>query len=269
MDETKKYDNYSLNIALAYGGREEIIRAIQSIASDVKRDKLKIEENWIERWDSLSHGERKKIQIAIALWQQPDLLLIDEPTNHIDSRTKDVVMHALKSYRGIGLIVSHDRELLDTLCYQCIFIEPPSAITRPGGITGAMQSADNEGKYIRKQLETKKKVFKKLKTEEKRRQDIAQQSDKKRSKKGISKKDHDIGVRSLARELIEKYWVEDLMMYRENKKEISTKYFSSVEDSAKENVVRQIMNSGYENKQLIDWLDQNEPKLIREVGLEP
>jgi len=44
MDETKKYDNYSLNIALAYGGREEIIRAIQSIASDVKKDKLKIEE---------------------------------------------------------------------------------------------------------------------------------------------------------------------------------------------------------------------------------
>ncbi len=44
MDETKKYDNYSLNIELASGGREEIIRAIQSIASDVKRDKLKIEE---------------------------------------------------------------------------------------------------------------------------------------------------------------------------------------------------------------------------------
>lgn len=44
MDETKNYDKHSLNIALAYGGREEILRAIQNIASDVKNGKLKIEE---------------------------------------------------------------------------------------------------------------------------------------------------------------------------------------------------------------------------------
>lgn len=44
MDETKNYDNYSLNIALAYGGREEIIQAIQNIAKDVKNGELKIED---------------------------------------------------------------------------------------------------------------------------------------------------------------------------------------------------------------------------------
>jgi tritrans,polycis-undecaprenyl-diphosphate synthase [geranylgeranyl-diphosphate specific] len=44
MDETKDYDNYSFNIALAYGGREEIIQAIQKIANDVKDGKLSIEE---------------------------------------------------------------------------------------------------------------------------------------------------------------------------------------------------------------------------------
>ena len=43
LDETKNYDKYSLNIALAYGGREEIVYAIKKIASDVKKDKLKIE----------------------------------------------------------------------------------------------------------------------------------------------------------------------------------------------------------------------------------
>jgi tritrans,polycis-undecaprenyl-diphosphate synthase [geranylgeranyl-diphosphate specific] len=41
IDKTKKYDKYSLNIALAYGGREEIINAIQNIANDVKTGKLK------------------------------------------------------------------------------------------------------------------------------------------------------------------------------------------------------------------------------------
>jgi len=42
MDMTKSYKKYHLNIALAYGGREEIIQAIQRIASDVKKRKLKI-----------------------------------------------------------------------------------------------------------------------------------------------------------------------------------------------------------------------------------
>jgi len=44
MDKTKDYNNYSLNIAIAYGGREEIIQAIQKIASDVKENKLNIED---------------------------------------------------------------------------------------------------------------------------------------------------------------------------------------------------------------------------------
>jgi tritrans,polycis-undecaprenyl-diphosphate synthase [geranylgeranyl-diphosphate specific] len=44
MKQTEDYDKYSFNIALAYGGREEIIQAIQKIARDVKEDKLKIEE---------------------------------------------------------------------------------------------------------------------------------------------------------------------------------------------------------------------------------
>jgi tritrans,polycis-undecaprenyl-diphosphate synthase [geranylgeranyl-diphosphate specific] len=42
IDETKKYDKHSLNIALAYGGREEIIQAIQNIANDVKTGSLNI-----------------------------------------------------------------------------------------------------------------------------------------------------------------------------------------------------------------------------------
>jgi len=44
VDETKDYDKYSLNIALAYGGREEIINAIQKIANDVKTGAIKIED---------------------------------------------------------------------------------------------------------------------------------------------------------------------------------------------------------------------------------
>jgi len=44
MEQTKKYHNYSFNIALAYGGREDIIQAIKKIADDVKKDKIKIDD---------------------------------------------------------------------------------------------------------------------------------------------------------------------------------------------------------------------------------
>lgn len=44
MNKTEHYDKYSFNIALAYGGREELIQAIQKIADDVKNDKLEINE---------------------------------------------------------------------------------------------------------------------------------------------------------------------------------------------------------------------------------
>ncbi len=44
LNETKNYDKYSLNIALAYGGREEIVRAIRNIAKDVKGGSLKIKD---------------------------------------------------------------------------------------------------------------------------------------------------------------------------------------------------------------------------------
>jgi macrolide transport system ATP-binding/permease protein len=155
------------------------------------KNKLKIQDNWLNRWDTLSHGERKKIQIAVALWQNPDLLAIDEPTNHIDSTTKTFVISTLKSYKGVGMIISHDRELLDTLCYQCIFIEPPEVTVRSGGITQAMEAVNKEENFIQKQLQAKKKIYKKLKHEEKRRKDLAQKSNNKRSKKGIAKKDHD------------------------------------------------------------------------------
>ena len=44
IDSTKQYDQYSFNIALAYGGREEIVEAIKKIAKDVKKDKIKIKD---------------------------------------------------------------------------------------------------------------------------------------------------------------------------------------------------------------------------------
>lgn len=105
---------------------------------------LGLGDDWPDRWDSLSHGERKRLQIAVALWQAPDLLALDEPTNHLDRAARAVLEAALRRYRGAGLLVSHDRELLDALCGRCLFISPPGAAMRPGGVTAGMEQDRRE-----------------------------------------------------------------------------------------------------------------------------
>lgn len=69
----------------------------------------------IDRWDVLSPGERMRWQLAAALWTDPDVLLLDEPTNHMDAQGRALILRALERFRGIGIVVSHDRTLLDAL----------------------------------------------------------------------------------------------------------------------------------------------------------
>ena len=52
------------------------------------RGRLGVSEDWPERWETLSHGERKRAQIAVALWRGPQVLALDEPTNHIDREAR-------------------------------------------------------------------------------------------------------------------------------------------------------------------------------------
>ena len=78
-------------------------------------ENLKLTPEMLARWQTLSLGERKKLQIATALFQQPDILCIDEPTNHLDMRSKDVLKEAIKEFDGTVIVVSHDREFLDGL----------------------------------------------------------------------------------------------------------------------------------------------------------
>ncbi len=67
----------------------------------------------LERWDTLSPGERRRWQLAAALHREPDVLLCDEPTNHLDSEARARTTKALATFRGVALVVSHDRTFLD------------------------------------------------------------------------------------------------------------------------------------------------------------
>ncbi len=87
------------------------------------RDLLGVQDEWLGAWDVLSHGERKRLQLAVAFWRDSDVLMVDEPTNHLDQKSQAIVLEALKSYKGVGVLVSHDRTLLDALSTHTIMIK--------------------------------------------------------------------------------------------------------------------------------------------------
>ena len=177
----------------------DLIEAMTGDAFEIK-GRLGVADDWLERWKTLSHGERKRAQIAVAMWRAPQVLAVDEPTNHLDVEAQNLLFNALSTFHGIGLLVSHDRKLLDDLCWQCLFIDPPDCTLRPGNYSQGAQQASMDAMTAQKQRAKAKQDFLKIKRETTKRRDAASQAHRKRSKRGLALKDHDArGQINLAR----------------------------------------------------------------------
>jgi macrolide transport system ATP-binding/permease protein len=134
---------------------------------------------------------RKRAQIATALFKNPVLLAIDEPSNHLDHYSKKVLFDSLNSYQGIGLLVSHDRDLLDTLCRHTLFVFPPYIDMRKKNYSIAAQEINRETAYQQHSYEITKKEIKKLRKKVIQQREKAKQADISRSKSRLKPNDHD------------------------------------------------------------------------------
>ena len=155
------------------------------------RNELAIGDDWPWRYDTLSCGQQKRLQVACALWSAPDVLVVDEPTNHVDASTRHALFTALSKFKGIGVLISHDRELLDALCSQCLFIINGTATMRPGGYSQASSQVALERSSAIHAREIAQKEKARTEREAQRRREEASRVQARRSGKGIAKNDSD------------------------------------------------------------------------------
>jgi ATP-binding cassette subfamily F protein 3 len=97
---------------------------LRNRAAGLLRDLGIPEDHWERALAVLSGGQRKLVGLAACLIADPDLLLLDEPDNHLDLERKETLERLLGDFAGAVVIVSHDRYLLDDTVEHIAELEP-------------------------------------------------------------------------------------------------------------------------------------------------
>ena len=85
-----------------------------------------------KRIEVLSGGEKARVSLTRILLSRPELLLLDEPTNHLDLEACDALTSGLATFQGTLLVVSHNRDFLDSLVDYILEIKPGEAVLHHG-----------------------------------------------------------------------------------------------------------------------------------------
>lgn len=87
------------------------------------------------RMQALSGGQKVKVVMAAALWNQPHILILDEPTNYLDRESLGALASAVEEYEGGVVIISHHNEFVSTICTEEWIMEAGHLTTK--GESGA------------------------------------------------------------------------------------------------------------------------------------
>lgn len=88
----------------------------------------------------MSGGQKVKIVIAGAMWNNPHLLVLDEPTNYLDRESLGGLSHAIREFKGGVIVISHHQEFVSALCNEQWFVEA-------GRVTSATKTAADISKF--------------------------------------------------------------------------------------------------------------------------
>jgi ATPase subunit of ABC transporter with duplicated ATPase domains len=128
-----RYDPPSAPMVICPQTVERITPAIESFAAATDgasrriQGELNLDAAALARWPTLSPGERRRWQVGAALAAEPAILILDEPTDHLDADARGLLTAALGRFDGVGIVVSHDRALLDLLTTHTIRVHDAKA----------------------------------------------------------------------------------------------------------------------------------------------
>lgn len=103
-------------------------------------------------FNSLSHGERTKVFLAILFSGENDFLLIDEPTNHLDQEARNIVKEYLGSKKGF-ILVSHDRDLLDACIDHVLVLNRKSLEIQTGNFSSWWENKKRKDQFAESENE--------------------------------------------------------------------------------------------------------------------
>ncbi|MGN0632813.1 MAG: ribosomal protection-like ABC-F family protein [Oscillospiraceae bacterium] len=106
----------------------------------------------------LSGGERAKLCFALMVLNKGNMLILDEPTNHIDLPTKEVLEEALKNFGGTMILVSHDRYLINKTATRIIELTEDNVRSFDGGFDFYIDTVTREEKEAQEQAALKKQA---------------------------------------------------------------------------------------------------------------
>lgn len=114
-----------------------------------------------------SGGERTQIRLSELFRQNPEILLLDEPTNNLDAESKAWLLRNLRGYRGLALVVSHDRDFLQAVAEKIIYLHDGEAEVFLGDYASfrarQVQMQHEKMQNYERARQTKKKLTQQLK----------------------------------------------------------------------------------------------------------
>ncbi|MVZ65468.1 ATP-binding cassette domain-containing protein [Sphingobacterium sp. DK4209] len=204
-----EYATSTIGDTLAIGDKLKALNAISngdaSIENfDILNDDWDIEERAIEAlsswgltemhldqsFNSLSGGQKVKVFLAGITLHRPELILMDEPSNHLDTKSREQLYRLILDSQASMLIVSHDRTLLNLL--ELTAELSPKGIQRFGGnFQDFSEQKDLEKNALDQQLQNKEKELRKAKDKEReaaeRQNKLNARGKKKQEKAGVAR----------------------------------------------------------------------------------
>ncbi|HYJ13688.1 MAG TPA: ABC-F family ATP-binding cassette domain-containing protein [Thermomicrobiales bacterium] len=118
---------------------------------------------WHQPVGQMSGGERKLVALACLLAQQPDVLLLDEPDNHLDVRARAWLETFLAAYPGVVGLITHDRYMIDRVANEIVELEDGKVQTYPGNYSAYVETKRDRLLRQAQLRELEEREYKKLK----------------------------------------------------------------------------------------------------------